>query len=325
MDGAGEDFEWPPAGAHGGGGRGVDSRRGNARRGSGPRGGRGAAGAPRTGDRGLRGPRGPRWVVSLRALVVVLAMLAAALGLLWLEAAGVEGVSAELANQKMGKVQVPPLTTGPPALGPTGARPPGTPALPGPDLPDTTSPNTASSGITLPGITLPGGAVPDTAVPRSGNALVVHVTGAVTHPGVVRVEPGCRVFQAIDAAGGALATAQLSALNLAAQVEDGQQILVPTVEEAATWQPGAGAGSQQGPAAGSGASPGSGGAQQVVNINTATAAELQALPGVGPVLAERIVGWRNEHGAYPSVDALDAVSGIGPKMLARIRDLVRVS
>lgn len=310
MDGAGDDFEWPPAGAKGGS------------RGSRGPGGRGSRGP------GSRGPRGPRWVVSLRALVVVLAMLAAALGLLWLEAAGVEGVSAELASQKMGKVQVPPLATGPPvsettAVGPTGgtgvtgaANPPGATDPPG----DAGANNAGEQSQDISGSG-------EGATPVSSNALVVHVAGAVAHPGVVRVEPGSRVFQAIDAAGGALDTAALSALNLAAPVEDGQQILVPTVDEAATWPPGAGAGAgtQQGQAAGSGAAPESGGVQPLVNINTATEAELQTLPGVGPVLAERIVAWRDDHGAYPSVDALDAVSGIGPKMLAGLRDLVRVS
>lgn len=273
MDGAEEDNGWPPR----------------------------AAGGTTGPTRSLH-LRGPRWVVSLRALVVVLAMLAAALGMLWLEAAGVEGVSAELATKDMGKVAVPPLENATPGSSAGPSAPPG-----------------SSNQPPLASIQPPG-----SSGQPSDTVLVVHIAGAVASPGVVRLPPGSRVYQAIEAAGGALPTAALSALNLAAPIEDGQQVLVQTAEEAALGQgPGGAVIAEHG----QGAVPG--GAQrsppQPLNINTATAAELETLPGVGPVLAERIVSWRNDHGPYTSVDALDAVSGIGAKMLAGIRELVRVS
>ena len=161
------------------------------------------------------------------------------------------------------------------------------------------------------------------AQPGAGNPegkLVVHVAGAVKSPGVFMLDPGSRVFQAVDAAGGALPAAELAALNLAAPLTDGLQILVPTKEQAAN--PGAG----QVPGQQTETPDGAGTAQQgLINVNTATAADLDALPGIGPVLAERIVDWRTEHGPYSSVDALDGVSGIGAKLLAGIRDLVTVS
>ncbi len=296
MDGAEEDIRWPPP-------RGND------------------AGTRRTG----RGPRGPRWVVSLRALVVVLAMLAAALGMLWLEAAGVEGVSAELATHEMGKVDVPPLGTqlpddqttrgGAPPAGQAGAPPEGQAGAP--PAGQAGAPPEGQRGST------PGGQA-GAAAPSSEGVLLVHVAGAVTSPGVVRLAPGSRVYQALEAAGGALPAAHLAALNLAAQVSDGQQILVPTTEEAAALQPPGGVGGLASDAV-PGQNSGAGVPQVPLNINTASMTELETLPGVGPVLAERIITWRNDHGPFPSVDALDAVSGIGAKMLAGIRDLVRVS
>lgn len=244
---------------------------------------------------------GPRWVVSLRALVVVLAMLAAALGMLWLEAAGVEGVSAGLATKDMGKVAVPPLE---PA---TSGGPP-------------TSGRSRTTGLLQES---PQPAAVEPPAPEEA-LLLVHVAGAVASPGVVSLAPGSRVYQAINAAGGALPAAALSALNLAAPLEDGQQVLVPSADEAALLQAPGGSG-----AAAGGRAAAAGGVQrsppQPLNINTATAAELETLPGIGPVLAGRIVTWRDDHGPFQSVDALDAVSGIGAKMLAGIRDLVRVA
>lgn len=233
----------------------------------------------------------PRWLVSLRALVVVLAMLAAALGMLWLEAAGVEGVSAEYASTEHGKIAVPSL----------GAQPRGSDA----GTPSVSAPKPAAS-------TNPASFVGD----QPDGVLLVHVVGAVKSPGVYALASGSRVYQGVEAAGGALPDAQLSALNLAAPLGDGTQIFVPTTAEAALAAPAAGTGGQES---------GQGGAKDLININTATAAELDALPGVGPVLAARIVDWRTEHGPYPSVDALDAVSGIGTKLLGAISELVRVS
>lgn len=157
--------------------------------------------------------------------------------------------------------------------------------------------------------------------------LIVHVAGAVNDPGVVTLRQGSRVHEAISAAGGPQQKAQLDAINLAAALEDGQQLYVPTEgEEPVNGPPGSGAaagGTSAGSAAGS-ASPSGSEAAPLVNINTADAAELSTLPGVGPVLSGRIVDWRTEHGAFGSVAELDAVSGIGEKMLATLGELVTV-
>jgi competence protein ComEA len=143
----------------------------------------------------------------------------------------------------------------------------------------------------------------------------VHVVGQVATPGVVALPAGARVGEAVAAAGGALPDADLAGLNLAAVVQDGAQVRVPAPGEApdpvADGDTGAGTG---GGGAGGGA----------VDVNTAGAGELQTLPGIGPVLADRIVAWRTENGGFADVDALRDVPGIGPAVLSQIRDLVRV-
>ncbi len=250
--------------------------------------------------------RGPRWLVSMRAVVVALAMMAAALGVLWLESAGVQDASAQLAANDAVSVTVPPID--------------GTVKV----RADVPSPSTGQ----LPSATaLPAAGVSPSAGELPKGGLVVHVAGAVNNPGVFTLNADSRVFQAVEAAGGALPSAELAALNLAAPLSDGLQILVPTVEQAADMSMYSGD-ALSGPAAaakaatGSGKGSGQGGAAGPLNLNTASQAELETLPGVGPVLAERIVAWRLQHGPYPSVDALDAVNGIGAKLLAGLRDLV---
>jgi competence protein ComEA len=178
------------------------------------------------------------------------------------------------------------------------------------------------------------GAVPDTdaagpaaagtAAPTSGSGttdLVVHVAGKVVRPGVVRLPPGSRVVDAIDAAGGAEGGVDLTPLNLARQLSDGEQVLVgvdpPPGGEVVE------GGSGPGAAAPAGAPPGSLGDPRL-DLNTATATQLEELPGVGPVLAARIVAWREENGRFTSTDELREVSGIGPKTYEALADLVRV-
>ena len=163
----------------------------------------------------------------------------------------------------------------------------------------------------------PGGAAGDS----RGN-IIVHVAGAVGRAGIVELPQGSRLHEAIAAAGGSVAGADPDQLNLAAVLEDGQKILVPRQGETVP------AGSS--PAAGSGA-PGSptGGADGTapagkINLNTAGVDELGTLPRVGPVLAQRIVEWRAEHGRFQRVEELDAVDGVGPKLLASLLPLVRV-
>jgi competence protein ComEA len=150
----------------------------------------------------------------------------------------------------------------------------------------------------------------------SGAQLVIHVVGAVRRPGLYRLPQGSRYDDAVEKAGGATPKADLALINLAAPISDGIQIVVPTRAPAAA----SGAG-----ASGSGA-PSSGGtgsaAAGPVHLNTATLEELDALPGVGPVTAQKILDYRQEHGAFTSVDQLDDISGIGPKRLDSLRDVV---
>jgi competence protein ComEA len=154
-----------------------------------------------------------------------------------------------------------------------------------------------------------GEGIPATGAPATGAEVVVHVVGEVGAPGVVRLPAGSRVVDAVDAAGGATASAQLSVLNLARVLEDGEQVVVPGVD-----------GSVPVPAAGTGAAAP---ADDRLDLNAADAAALDALPGIGPVLAGRIVAWREEHGRFSTVDELAEVDGIGPSVLASVRDLVR--
>ncbi|MFW0775745.1 helix-hairpin-helix domain-containing protein [Paenarthrobacter nitroguajacolicus] len=149
--------------------------------------------------------------------------------------------------------------------------------------------------------------------------MLVHVAGAVQKPGVVSLPEGSRVFQAIEAAGGVGPSADLSGLNLAEVLSDGVKIQVPLVGEV----PAAASPRTDGPAgAGGNAGPASGDAK--VNINTASLEELGTLPRVGPVTAQGIIDWRKEHGPFASVDELDAVEGIGPKLMESLKDLVTV-
>ena len=136
--------------------------------------------------------------------------------------------------------------------------------------------------------------------------LLVDVAGKVHHPGVVRLKNGARVLDAVRAAGGPLPGTSLDSLNLAAKVTDGQQVAV--------------GGAAAAPAAGDG----TGAAAGPVDLNTATAEQLQTLSGVGPVLAQRIIDYRTTHGPFTGVDGLQQVGGIGPAKFAEIKDHVTV-
>jgi competence protein ComEA len=133
--------------------------------------------------------------------------------------------------------------------------------------------------------------------------LVVHVVGAVRRPGLFRLVEGSRVADAVARAGGPTAKAELSAVNLAAPLADGQQVVVPVRDAAAA----AGAG----PAAGT-----------KVSLGAATVEQLDELPGIGPVTAQKIVDWRAAHGPFRSVEDLDDVPGIGPARIEQLRELV---
>lgn len=141
--------------------------------------------------------------------------------------------------------------------------------------------------------------------------FLVHVAGAVRAPGVYPLAAGARVYEAIDAAGGPQEDAVLDALNLAEPVHDAMRIYVPAEDEVTG---GSGLGIS---AAGSAGSP-------LIDVNRASVDQLQALPGVGPVLAARIVAYRESHGPFRSVEDLLGVSGIGPKSLEQLRPHVVV-
>ena len=151
----------------------------------------------------------------------------------------------------------------------------------------------------------------------AGSTVVVHVAGAVASPGVVELPAGSRLHEAIKAAGGSTGTADLDRLNLAAILDDGQRVLVPERGSADAASPDAGAD-------GLGSPGGAGPPAPKVNLNTAGVEELATLPRVGPVLAQRIVDWRKQHGKFRTVQELDAVEGVGPKLLEALVPLVRV-
>ena len=175
-----------------------------------------------------------------------------------------------------------------------------------------------------------------TAGPRAGTAtapggpsagagsVVVHVTGAVIRPGVVTLGEGSRVNDAIGAAGGVSPDADTQQLNLARVLTDGEQIRVPRIGEVLpdpAPQPGAVVTPGTGTAPGK---PGAGSASGMVNINTASASDLEKLPGIGPALAQRIVEYRESHGPFASVDALTDVPGIGKAKLEALREQATV-
>ena len=141
-----------------------------------------------------------------------------------------------------------------------------------------------------------------------GRSVVVHVAGAVRSPGVYRMRPNARVDDAVGRAGGATARADLSQVNLAAKVEDGRQVLVPERVRAGT------------PAAAA-VEPAPG---VPLNLNTATLEQLQTLPGVGPVLAQRIIDYRQQHGGFGSVADLRNVTGIGDARYNELKSRVTV-
>src|SRR4051812_3210665 len=151
-----------------------------------------------------------------------------------------------------------------------------------------------------------------------GSARVtVHVAGAVRRPGVYRLSARARVVDAVHRAGGARRRADLGALNLAAKLEDGRQVVVPV--RTAVAAAAAAVAAADTAAAVPGAAPAA-----PVDLNTATAEQLDTLDGIGPGMAGRILDYRKEHGGFGSVEELGQVSGIGEKRLAALRDKVRV-
>jgi competence protein ComEA len=144
------------------------------------------------------------------------------------------------------------------------------------------------------------------AAPAAVPALVVDVVGAVRRPGLYRLPQGTRIADAVARAGGATRRADIALVNLAAPLADGTQVVVPARVQAAAGGAAASPSTPAGP----------------VHLNTATLEQLDALPGVGPVTAQKILDYRQQHGAFSSVDELDAIPGIGPSRLDQLRELV---
>jgi competence protein ComEA len=143
----------------------------------------------------------------------------------------------------------------------------------------------------------------EVSVAHDAGDLVVHVAGAVRHPGVYRLPDGSRVTDAIERAGGPAADATVDAINLAARLADGQQVQVPGRSAAVT--PAAG-----GPAAATGP----------ISLGAATLEQLDTIDGIGPVTAQDILDFRDDHGGVASIDQLDQISGIGPATMEALRD-----
>lgn len=139
----------------------------------------------------------------------------------------------------------------------------------------------------------------------------VYVSGAVTSPDVYDIPPDSIMRDALDAAGGASAEADLNQINLAQVLHDGDHVYVPKIGEAPTPAP-VGAASTEAALSGP------------LNINAATAEQHEALPGIGPSIAKRIVDYRDAHGPFPNIEAIQNVSGIGPAIFSQIKDLITV-
>ncbi len=253
-----------------------------------------------------------RWWVSSATVVALIALAVAvacvfAVRVLWAERSAGSGVPAPEAPAQTGVV-----VTGADGA-PVAARIPdgsGTTASP------------PSTGMASGPVS---GAVSGAASMAGAVEIVVHVVGQVARPGLVRLRVGARVADAVAAAGGARPGADVAALNLARLVVDGEQLHVPKPGEVVTPPvPPTGAAGRGSPVGGAvGGAPGnSGGSPALVSLNAADLATLDTLPGVGPVLAQRIIAWRAEHGRFTSVDELGEVSGIGDKLLAQLRPKV---
>jgi competence protein ComEA len=167
-----------------------------------------------------------------------------------------------------------------------------------------------AAGTTTPAAPLPPPPAVGTGVTGlPSSRVVVDVVGAVRRPGLYRLAQGSRIADAVARAGGATRKADLAQVNLAAPLADGEQVVVPRRGGVPGATSTGGAAAPGGPAA-------------PVQLSTATLEQLDTLPGVGPVTAQKILDYREKHGAFSSVDALDAVPGIGPKRLEQLHDLV---
>lgn len=248
-------------------------------------------------------PARRRWFLSVRhAVVAAIAVAVLATGVVVRALTAVPG-----APQEMGE-GAPSAQVAAPVPGAGGAAGAAVPAGAGASTGAAGSP-TPAGGTEGVGADAPNGS------PAATAGVVVHVVGQVQAPGVIALPPGSRVGDALTAAGGALAGADLSAVNLARVVADGEQIVVPAPGQAPS-VPVTGESLPPGGGTGDGTAP--------VDLNAADLGALDGLPGIGPVLAQRILDWRTDNGHFRDVEELGEVSGIGDAVLARLRPLVRV-
>lgn len=176
------------------------------------------------------------------------------------------------------------------------------------------------AGVSAPGVSAPAEGDPaggGETGERTAKEVVIHVAGAVLRPGVYSLPEGSRVIDAVAAAGGPSGAADANAVNLARRVYDGERLYVPTRDETRRGDWGSDGGAGGGLPTGSGPGPGG-----KVNLNTATRAELEALPGIGPSLAGRIIDYRTRNGPFRTPEELMNVSGIGEKRFADLEGLI---
>lgn len=194
-----------------------------------------------------------------------------------------------------------------------------------PGAPGGTGDPGASFGAAGGGQVVAPGAAAGAVAPSAGPSIVVDVSGKVRSPGIQRLPAGSRVADALRAAGGVRPGANTDGLNRARLLVDGEQVLVgnPAAVSGAGAVPGAGAGGGGGGVAGTGGAGTGATPTAPVSLNTATADQLDTLPGVGPVLAQHIIDYRTQHGGFRSVDELREVNGIGDRRFADLRNLVR--
>ncbi len=241
----------------------------------------------------LRGAARVPLAAAVAALLVAVAVVAGAV--LRTTSSGAEAVA--VARPSRSGVD------GPTPTGPVAVGAPGTDGFAGPSA-DGTGTGARGAGPSAAG--------------TAAATVVVDVVGRVRRPGLVRLPPGSRVADAVSAAGGLTDAAAVARINLARVLVDGEQVVVPDADDPVP-PPAAAPGAAGGPGASA-----TKGATGPLDLNAATSADLDGLPGIGPVIAGRIVAWRSEHGRFARVEELAEVSGIGDTLLERLRPLVRV-